>query len=336
MVEIVSIIISLLLLSEPQYTPLELEIKADLDAHITDADFTLTVVAENGQVFTHSVGDAGLTKPYESASTSKWVTSSVLMWLVQNQTLSLDDNPQDYIPAWPTTGNLSDITLKHLLSFTSGLSLTPACVNLPNANFDSCVAKIAMNNMAASVPGEEFYYGPAHMQVAGLMAIKALNVTSWEQVFEQFKAELNLFSNSTYSLPSTTNPRLAGGMIWTANDYREFLSALKTLKIVNQSNLNIMFNNQISTAEIVNSPGLDTWRYGLGLWLECTVLEPNCITSNRVSSPGAYGAYPFIDYQHNYFGLVARQGEISTFENGYAVYESVAEKLAVWATENQN
>lgn len=58
------------------------------------------------------------------------------------------------------------------------------------------------------------------------MAIKAGNYNSWTEIFNEFKEETNLFPNSVYDLPSTTNPRLAGGMHWTANDYSDFLKAL--------------------------------------------------------------------------------------------------------------
>ncbi len=336
MKDIIPIIVSILLLGEPQYTPLELEIMADLDALGTDTDFTLTVVADNGRILTHSTGNSSLITPYESASTSKWVTAAVIMWLVQNQTMSLDDNPQDYISGWPETGNLSQITLRHLLSFTSGMSSTPGCVNLPNADFEACVARIAVDNITGSEPGEDFYYASTHMQVAGLMAIKALNVASWEQVFALFKTEFGLFADSYYNLPSATNPRLAGGMTWTASDYRQFLNKLKALEIIDQTGWSMMSSNQITMAQIVNSPGLNEWRYGLGLWLECPVSAPNCTNADRVSSPGAYGAYPFIDYQYNYYGLIARQGELGTFDNGYAVFTSISAKLATWAMENQD
>jgi len=54
---------------------------------------------------------------------------------------------------------------------------------------------------------------------------------------------------------------------------------------------------------------------GLGNWLECPGAKGpntyNCGSGHRNSSAGAYGAYPFIDFDHHYFGILARQGELA-------------------------
>ena len=55
---------------------------------------------------------------------------------------------------------------------------------------------------------------------------------------------------------------------------------------------------------VVGSPALNAfnqdWSYGFGNWLECpTAMGANtfdCGSGHRNSSPGAYGAYPFIDF----------------------------------------
>jgi len=63
---------------------------------------------------------------------STWVSTAVILRLVENGTLSLDDTPQQHLPAWgaPPRGNATvpgegdprlRVTLRHLLSFTSGL-----------------------------------------------------------------------------------------------------------------------------------------------------------------------------------------------------------------------
>lgn len=332
-------ILALLLLNgEPDSSSedLELAIKTELSAFETETRFTLSVVAENGRVLTHSVGESTLETPYESASTSKWVTATVLMSLVEDGVMSLDDRPQDYIDAWPTTGNLSQISLTDLLSFTSGLNSAPACINIAIANFEPCVLRIANENSAAELPGQDFYYSATHMQVAGLMAVKALGVSTWGEVFNQFKTRFDVFENSSYNLPSTSNPRLAGGMTWSAQDYRTFLAKYSSFSILNQTSVDVMSTNQAPSANIVSSPGLESWRYGLGLWLECLPNALSCTQANRLSSPGAFGAYPFIDTEHNYFGIIARQGELGTFENGYAIFTQVQQLLESWAISNQN
>ncbi len=319
---------------------LESEIMSDLNIFETDTDFTLIIKSENGNTFTHSTGNSSETVEYESASTSKLVTAVIILSFVKEGILSLEDHPQDYISSWPTTGNLSSIQLKHLLSFTSGLANEPLCINLGGSNFETCVGNIATRNNDSTTPGEEFYYSGSHLQVAGLMAIKASGLLSWQDVFEQFQSETGLLSSARYDLPSSENPRLGGGMHWTAEEYLEFLEALYKEDILTTELINQMTSDQINEATVEYSPIIEAieedWHYGFGNWIECHANPYNCTKTTRISSPGAYGAYPFIDYENNYYGIVARQGLLGTSEKGYEVFENVSSKLEAWAAINCN
>jgi len=313
-------------------TELEEEIKNDLNNISTDTDFTLMIKSESGKSFTHSTGNSSETKMYESASTSKLVTATVILSLVKDGKLSLEDNPQKYISFWPNTGNLSLIKLKHLLNFTSGLVNEPICIHLAFSNFENCVETIAEKNSSSKIPGTEFYYSSAHLQVAGLMAIKASGLSSWEALFEQFKSQTGLFSNSNYDLPSLQNPRLAGGMHWNTKEYLEFLEALYKKEILNSDLILQMTSDQINGVTIGYSPATEDWHYGYGTWIECYD-SGNC--TQIISCAGAYGAYPFIDFDNKYFGVLGRQGLLGTFENGYALFSSISPKLEKWAIANQ-
>jgi CubicO group peptidase (beta-lactamase class C family) len=319
---------------------LENKIRNTLDTLNTDTDFTLKIMSENGNTFTYSTGNSNELVLYRSASTSKIVTVVVILSLVKDNILSLEDHPQDYISTWPTTGNLSSIKLKHLLSFTSGLVNEPFCINLPDYNFETCVENIANSNNNSKIPGEEFYYSSTHLQVAGLMAIKASGLSSWQEVFEQFKSETGLFPSANYDLPSLQNPRLAGGMHWNAKEYLEFLEALYKKEILNTELINQMTSDQIRGASIGYSPALiaigEDWHYGFGNWIECHADSNNCTQTTRISSPGAYGAYPFIDYENRYFGILAREGALGTFDKGYKLFENVSLKLETWASMECN
>ncbi|NOY95625.1 MAG: serine hydrolase [Chlorobi bacterium] len=319
---------------------LENEIKSNLDEVSTDTGFTLKIKSENGRTFTHSTGNSNESVLYRSASTSKLVTAVVILSLVKDNILSLEGHPQDYIPTWPTSGNLSSIKLKHLLSFTSGLVNDPIYIHLPGSDIETSVENIAKINGNSKIPGEEFYYSSSHLQVAGLMAIKASGLSSWQEVFDQFKSKTGLFSNANYDLPSLQNPRLAGGMHWNAKEYLRFLEALYKKEILNPELINQMTNDQITGAIIGNSPAINAigedWHYGFGNWIECHANPNNCTQTTRISSPGAYGAYPFIDYKNKYYGILAREGALGTFKNGYVLFESVSSKLEAWASMDCN
>lgn len=326
--------------TEPDTTqPIEQQLHTALNLVDTDADFTLFVESNNGTQFIHNRGASTATTSYRSASTSKMVTASVILWLVEQGIISLGDHPQDYLDFWPTTGRHADIELRHLLSFTSGLTEEPLCLHLPNANFIDCVSRILDNNSTISLPGAEYYYAGTHLQVAGLMAIYASGMSNWTQVFDYFKSETQLFTNAAFDLPSSSNPRLAGGMHWQASEYLAFLSALYHQQFLSSALVETMTSDQIGSATIVYSPitegplGLD-WHYGFGLWIECPSVPFDCSSTTRVSSPGAYGAYPFIDFEHKYFGIVAREGSLGAGHEGYQIWADVESELAEWAENN--
>jgi CubicO group peptidase (beta-lactamase class C family) len=325
-----------------------------IDAYDTSVDFTLMLANQHGTFFSHSHGASTPDTSYESASTSKWVTSAVLMHLVEKTAqaatpFSLGSRPEDILTSW-TSDNLdlrSRITLETLLSFRSGLQPADGsdanCVSVANATLATCVAVICGNAATSTlVPGDDFVYGSHHMQVAGLMAMRQQGTTTWGEIFDAFKADTGLFPTSVYDLPSTDNPRLAGGMHWTATEYMAFLGKLFDGSLLSRESARAMFADHTpdGAVNIAYSPVLDglgeMWHYGLGNWLECRSpsWQSSCEAAGRHSSPGAYGAYPFVDFGAGFYGILARQGPIGTFRDGMVVYrdlESLINALAAVA-----
>ncbi len=307
------------------------------DTAISDTpDFTLLLETYSGQTYVHSQGASTGTTSYESASTSKLVTAVVIMDAVDRGALTLETKAHDLLPFWADT----NVTLRQLLAFVSGANEEPLCQNVPNADFEDCVTKIYEQNAANFVnAGATFYYASTHLQVAGLMALKASKVGSWSELFGAFKGRTSLFATSVYDLPSATNPRLAGGMHWNANEYLGFLRALAKGQLLSEASRKALFANQRGSASVTASPALkgvtEDWAYGLGNWLECTTATTagsyNCGEGHRNSSPGAYGAYPFIDFDHQYFGILARQGALGTGYQGVNIVRAANEPITNWA-----
>jgi len=310
---------------------------AAVDTTITTTpDLTLLLEADDGRRFTHSHGASTASSSYESASTSKLVSAVVILDLVDQGALSLDSKAHDLIPFWTDE---TAVTLRDLLSFLSGFDDEPLCINNPTANLESCVQTIYENNVGAGIaPGTQFYYSSTHLQIAGLMAMKATGKT-WSEIFDAWKAKTGLFPAGAYDLPSTTNPRLAGGMHWTGEDYLALLRALYRGTILTAASRGELFANQRGIATVAYSPIIasydEDWAYGLGNWLECPTAMGadtfDCGAGHRNSSPGAYGAYPFVDLDHHYIGVLARQGELATFREGLATFRAVQDLANQWA-----
>jgi CubicO group peptidase (beta-lactamase class C family) len=318
-------------------TTLESQMTALLAAATSEVDFSYAVERADGRRFTYNRGASTMQTRYESASTSKLVSSVVILRAIQDNFLLLSARPQDHITTWPilNTDSLYTAKLENLLSFTSGFYDEPTCINLAGATFTNCVNSVATSNTSTGrVPGNEFYYSGAHMQVAGLMVMKAKSAATWTSVFSDFKALTGLFSTSVYDKPSASNPRLAGGMTWTGDEYMAFLKALKNGSILNTASMNTFLADRTTSATLTYSPpfsGLnETWHYGLGYWHECQSTLWNCTAAARISSPGAYGAYPFWDRANNYFGMVARQGSTGTYTVGIGIERAVRSKVLEW------
>lgn len=317
---------------------LEAQMTSILSKVSTDTDFSLMVERRDGRVFSYNRGSSTMDTLYESASTSKLVSAVIILRLVDQGVLDLTDKPQKYITSWPlsSSDSLYNMNLAQLLSFTSGLETEPLCLNAGFSDFESCVNNIATTNSGNGIiPGKAFYYSSNHLQVAGLMAIKAKAVSSWQTLFSNFKTETGLFPTSTYDLPSLTNPRLAGGMHWKGREYFDFLRALSKGALLSSSMQAQLITDQTSSAAMSYSPAMaalgEDWHYGFGVWHECQSTTYNCTPGTRLSSPGAYGAYPFWDRQRNYFGMIARQGALGTFRNGAALERSIRTVLNDWS-----
>lgn len=318
----------------------ETELTTALAAAPSEVDFSLGLTRSDGRSFSYNRGSSTLNTSYESASTSKLVSAIIILRQVEQGYLKLTDRPQDRLSNWPISlgDPLYNITLAQLLSFTSGLTSEPLCQNLGGFNFASCVYNIANNNAGnGTVPGTAFYYAGTHLQVAGLMAMRARGVSSWAELFGEFKSQTGLFATASYDLPSSTNPRLAGGMHWSGNEYLAFLKALQAGSLLNSNSMAILLQDRTAGLSVDYSPALESinedWHYGFGYWHECQGNSFNCNTATtRISSPGTYGAYPFWDRSKGYVGILARQGALGTYAKGLATYRTVAAQVDAWAT----
>ena len=110
---------------------------------------------------------------YDIASLTKVVgTTSAIMILVERGQLELDAPIHQYLPTWPRTGEHARITLRHLLTHTSGL---PAGANLwttPGRN--EKMERIASMRLAGA-PGMVTNYSDLGMIVAAAMVEAVTN-----------------------------------------------------------------------------------------------------------------------------------------------------------------
>lgn len=292
-----------------------------LDEITTPREFSLQVGDADGTILTYTRGEVTPQTRHEIASASKWLASAAIMRLVERGELSLDDHPQDYIEWWTSDPEdpRSKITLAHLLSFTSGFGGSPlevTCVNRARATLDGCSREIYDEFFLYEEPGETFYYGPAHMHFAALMAEGATG-KGWNDIFaEEVVMPLGMGQETLYTVASPEHPRIAGGISSNGEDYARFLRAILAGEYLARS-LDVMSEDHTPSGEVelayspLTAHGFE-WHYGFGLWRECPseTFTNGCADHVRISSPGAYGFYPWIDREHSYWAVLSTKGGI--------------------------
>jgi D-alanyl-D-alanine-carboxypeptidase/D-alanyl-D-alanine-endopeptidase len=273
------------------------------------------------------VYDAGGTRRFEKmygafapdqriaiASASKLVAGLTILRLVDQGFLSLDSSAGTVL-GW--TGPQGAITLRQLLSFTSGLEREHACTLLPNITLADCVDLIAIRPLVAA-PGTRFDYGSTHLHVAARMA-EVVTGESWANVFTtQLKAPLALGPDLVfYTAPrqgaGTSNPLIAGGLRATMNEYAKILKfeydegSWQGQRLVNGALFDAQSTEPYPNAVIGNSPAVNVGfnaKYGLANWLECASPAMNCQVQ---SSPGAFGFTPWVDRDSGYYAIIAME-----------------------------
>ena len=280
-------------------------VTAELQASVFP-DLAMVIGNADGVVWRYSQGNFPADSTHLVASASKWLTSATLMRLVEQGVMRLDDAPQDYLGYWTRdpADSRSRITLAQLLAFTAGFDLGPtdgSCVGDGNTTLDACVRELYDRGLAYE-PGTSFYYGPAHMQVAARMA----EIASGQDFVTLFRLQvadpLGLSAATAFVSPSQSNPRASGGAASTADDYAEFLRALLAGEVVSDIET-FRADRTAPPVVIVSRPGAAEtnaidWHYAFGAWREDPAVE-------RLSSPGAFGWYPWIDFDRGYFALIA-------------------------------
>jgi serine-type D-Ala-D-Ala carboxypeptidase/endopeptidase len=268
--------------------------------------------AEGTKLFERMYGDFAPDRRVAIASASKLVSGVTLFRLIDAGYLSLDSTTAEVL-GW--TGTKGEITLRHLLSFTSGLDPENPCTYQPTTPLAACVEEIAQRELLGP-PGSRFDYGSTHLQVAALMAEVTVG-SDWNDIFdEQIRRPLQLAPAFAYYAAfrqgigrNPINPLLAGGMRASMNDYESVLRLVfhKGLWQGSQLLAPAIFDAQAiepyPNAIIGTSPGINA-RYGLTAWLECATPATGCAS---ISSPGLYGFTPWLDRDAGYYAILGME-----------------------------
>eukprot|EP00039_Didymoeca_costata_P018593 m.334112 g.334112 ORF g.334112 m.334112 type:complete len:484 (+) comp17291_c0_seq1:48-1499(+) len=256
-----------------------------------------------------SSGFSMSTTRMEGASLSKWPSAVMLGAVVNDGKMSLDDRANKYLKFWATDVNdrRYNVTLRDLLSFTSGLLLDPInkCTESPKDDYMECIEKVykEAGHWDWVGPGKYWTYLDSHLQFAGAMAIEATGL-SIEELFKKYMYDTFNMTSTTYS-PSAMNPTLALGITTTGNDIENFL---KSMLMYNPVQKSVQSQLELDYTQPPIEPAGEAWfgHYSAGHYYECLgfgtpeanakkPLPPVCQEAHIQAGPGFYGYYPLID-----------------------------------------
>jgi len=278
--------------------------------------------AQDQKVYERMLGTFTADTRVAVASASKLVAGLVLFDVIRRGALSLDSTTGDVL-GW--TGPNAAITLRHLLSFTSGLPREATCTANPLTTLAACARTLEAETPTAA-PGTLFDYGSTHLLVAGAMAEQATG-QRWAELFSQtLRGPLGLPSDvAYYTAPRQSigmiNPLLAGGLRASMNDYHDFLAiefhrgTTGALTIGTPALFEEQARAPFPQAAVGNSPL--PFRYGLTSWLECATPEAGC---QLLASPGAFGFTPWLDREAGYYAILGMELESTGSDEGVVAF----------------
>lgn len=276
-------------------------------------NLAIMVGDETGILFTYEKGTYRVDDQVAIASASKMIFGLLVWDLVENGDLERTDTPQTHISFWSNLAGdaRSEVTLDQLMGFVSGFNEppgSPGCIGDGSVLLSSCV-ELVYNGGLDTLPGTAYHYGPEHMQIVGLMASEATGDPIGALLSERLAVPLGL-TQTEYPAARGDNPRFSGNMRSSAQDLARVLTAVLAGDVVDDRpgyledrTASVIFGHKPS--------GLDSidWHYGFGFWKECDGMSYTnaCDENPTISSPGAFGMTPWIDFDNGYWGIVAME-----------------------------
>jgi CubicO group peptidase (beta-lactamase class C family) len=211
-------------------------------------------------------------KPHRLASGTKSFSGAMLAAAVEDGLLTLDEKVADTIVEWKNDSRKSQITIRHLLSLTSGIFGGSTRETSPS------YARSVIIAGAKFWPGQRFQYGPIPYQIFGELMRRKLAVKN-ESVEDYMKRRVLDpigLKPARWVKDEDGNIHLPNGAIMTAHEWAKF-----GLFIQHQGNWQ---GRQIIPAKILQECFAGTAAnpyYGLTFWLKSGGRAPDDLVMAR-------------------------------------------------------
>lgn len=252
---------------------------------------------------------------HASADSSTKTVSGALMMALQEDTsnnFTLDSRLGDFLPEF-NMPDKRDITIRQAFSHTSGISgdeATPLILGNPNITLRQSAFLASQTGLPNGPPGSAFEYGGLSMQAAGAAA-EVSTGESYTDLMQQYITGPLGMDRTEFVIASDSNPRVAGGLQSTAEDFGRLMDMLLNdgidratgNRILSAAAVAEMLTQQTTDDQTIVGSPVNNHRYGIGTWLD--QLGPDYIGgANRPVDALAAGARGFHSWTDESEGLV--------------------------------
>ncbi|MFK7960143.1 MAG: serine hydrolase domain-containing protein [Phycisphaerales bacterium] len=254
-----------------------------------------------------AVGEQSTDDVIPLASATKWFSGAVIASTLDRGEMQLDAPLSTWLTSWDVPGK-ANITLRQAFSHTAGL---PS--NWP-VLFEGGMTLQEVADAAASLPlnyapGTMFGYGGVSMQAAAASAELAAG-SDWESLFQsRIAGPLGMLDSGYTEFGAPENPQVGGGATSTLDDYGSLLRCMVRggraedgSIVLTPEAVAAMLSDQSGSPEVFFSPYPGLSDYGIGVWREQE--SPVDGRPVLVSSAGARGTVPWIDFERGFFAVL--------------------------------
>jgi len=270
----------------------------------------LLIIKDGAVVYSRSFGGslAG-TRKVPVSSASMWLAAATLLTLVDEGLLALDEPIAQYLPQFKD--EKAQITLRQLLSHTSGLPAYSKYVTDKSLSLAKSVDSIAFHAGIITPPGTHFSFGNVSYQVAARLA-EEVSGKDWESLFREKIGVPCKMPNTDFG--NLRSKSIGDGAFSTVDDFSNFLQMIlnrgifQGVRVLSANSVHEMLSDQTKSLAAIYTPyrltgSKQTGFYGFGVWIDRILVNDS--TATEVSSQGARGFTPWVNFCKRLVGVYA-------------------------------
>lgn len=237
---------------------------------------------------------------------SRWLTTALILQLVDEGKLNLDAKISDYLPIYATYGK-KYITIRHCLTDLTGIESKKSIEDAGKfESLELLVNDYAKKEIRANA-GTDFWYGGIGINIAARVA-ELVTKKGFEQLIMQRIIRPLGMKGTTFSPENNRCVNPAGGALSTASDYINFLSMLLNngmfngKPILSAASVEELKKIQVPANMIVYAPkGSENFGFALG---GCVMDKTAEDKATVIGCPNFAGIWPYIDLCRGYACII--------------------------------